>query len=127
MRFSDFTQFHLPEPIKYANSDSPPFNSDESPSDDESSKKPLKTTTCNCPPPSSNNISPIKLFGHSPFKQILITHHTDISIDKSRHLSQDQSNSHPPPLDRTTKTQYPLRRQPQLDYRLFIPHSKLHK
>ena len=29
MRFSDSTQFHIPEPIKYANSDSPPFNSEE--------------------------------------------------------------------------------------------------
>ena len=34
------------------------------------------------------------------------TPHTDIPIDRSRHLSQDQSNSYPPPIDRTTKTQY---------------------
>ena len=29
MRFSDSTQFQFPQPIKYANSDSSPFNSDE--------------------------------------------------------------------------------------------------
>ena len=33
MRFSDSTQFQIPQPIKYANSDSSPFNSDESISD----------------------------------------------------------------------------------------------
>ena len=36
MRFSDTTQFQIPQPIKYANSDSSPFNSDESLSDDDS-------------------------------------------------------------------------------------------
>ena len=36
MRFSDSTQFQIPEPMKYANSDSPPSNSDESASVDES-------------------------------------------------------------------------------------------
>ena len=29
MRFSDTTQFQIPQPTKYANSDSSPFNSDE--------------------------------------------------------------------------------------------------
>ena len=43
MRFSDFTQFHLPEPIKNANSDSSPFNSDESASDDELLQKTYDT------------------------------------------------------------------------------------
>ena len=36
MRFSDTTQFQVPQPTKYANSDSSPFNSDESLSDDDS-------------------------------------------------------------------------------------------
>ena len=36
MRFSDTTQFQIPQPIKYANSDSSPFNSDESLSDKDS-------------------------------------------------------------------------------------------
>ena len=130
MRFSDTTQFHIPEPIKYANSDSAPFNSDESASDDESSQKPmtpLNTPNYNSPTPSSNNNSPIKLFNNSPFKQIINTPHTDIPIDRSRHLSQDQSNLHPPSIDRTTKTHYTLRRQTEMDYRLFIPPSKLYK
>ena len=30
MRFSDTTQFQVPQPTKYANSDSSPLNSDES-------------------------------------------------------------------------------------------------
>ena len=36
LRFSDTTQIQLPQPIKYGNSDSSPFNSDESLSDDDS-------------------------------------------------------------------------------------------
>ena len=36
MRFSDTTQFQIPQPTKYANSDSSPFNSDESLSDEDS-------------------------------------------------------------------------------------------
>ena len=36
MRFSDTTQIQVPQPTKYANSDSSPFNSDESLSDDDS-------------------------------------------------------------------------------------------
>ena len=38
MRFSDTTQFQFPQPTEYANSDSSPFNSDESLSDEDSSK-----------------------------------------------------------------------------------------
>ena len=130
MRFSDSTQFHIPKPIKYANSDSPPFNSDEAASDDESPQKPmtsLNLSNYDCPSPSPNDNSPIKLHDNSPFKKIFITPQTDISIDRSRHLSHDQSKLLPPPIDRTTKTHYTLRRQPQMDYRLFIPPSKLYK
>ena len=36
MRFSDTTQIQVPQRIKYANSDSSPFNSGESLSDDDS-------------------------------------------------------------------------------------------
>ena len=131
MRFSDSTQFHIPKPIKYTNSDSTPFNSDEAASDDESPQRPLTPLTLshyNCPYPSSNDNSPIKLFYNSLFSQINNTPQTDISIDRSRHLSQDQSNLLPPPIDTTTKAHYTLRRQPQMDYRLFIPPStKLYK
>ena len=38
MRFSDTTQFQSPKQIKYSNSDSSPFNSDESLSDEDSSQ-----------------------------------------------------------------------------------------
>ena len=38
IRFSDSTQFQIPQPIKYANSDSSPFNSDEPLSDEDSSQ-----------------------------------------------------------------------------------------
>ena len=126
MRFSDSTQFHIPKSIKYANSDSSPFNSDESASDDESPQKPMTpVTTSNykCPTPSSNDNSPIKQFYTSPFKQIIQTPQIDITIDRSRHFPQDQSNLLPPQIDRTTKTHYTLRHQPQIDYRLFIPPS----
>ena len=117
--------FHKP-----SNSDSSPFNSDDSPSDDESSQQtlmPSNTSNYNCPTSSSNNQSPIKPIYNSPSKQIIRTPHTDILIDRPRHISQNQPNIHPPPIDRTTKTHYPLRRQPQMDYRLIIPPSKLYK
>ena len=122
MGISDSTQFHIPEPIQNANCDSPPFNYDESASDDKSPQNPmtpLNTSNYNCPPPSSNDNAPTKLYDNSHFKKIIDTPQNDISIDRSRHLSQDQSIFLPPPIDRTTKTQYPLRRQPQMDYTLF--------
>ena len=113
--------------IKHANGDSSPFNSDESASDDGSPQKPMTPSTSisyDCTTP-SNDSSPIKLYDNSPFKQIIKTPQTDIPIDRSRHISQDQSNLLPPPIDRTTKTQYNLRHQPQMDYRRFITPSKL--
>ena len=48
MRFSDSTQFNFPKPIKYANSDSSPFISDESQSDKDTPQKPI------IPPTTSN-------------------------------------------------------------------------
>ena len=83
MRFSDTTQFHIPQPTKYANSD---FYSD---------------------------------------RHIINTPHTNVSSDRSRHSSTNQTTSLPPFIDRTTKTTYKLRQQPKLDYRLFITPSKL--
>ena len=130
MRFSVSTQFHIPTTNKYANSDSSPFNSDESASDDELPQKPMTpvtTSNYNCPTPSSNGNSPNKQHDNSPFKQIIKTPQTDISIDRSLHFSQDQSNLLPLQIDRTTKAHYTLRHQPQMDYRLFIPPSKLYK
>ena len=50
---------------------------------------------------------------------------TNLSSDRSRHSSNNQTTSLPPLIDRTTKTTYKLRQQPKLDYRLFITPSKL--
>ena len=47
MRFSDTTQFQIPQPTKYANSDSSPFNSDESLSDEDSQTFMTPSTTNN--------------------------------------------------------------------------------
>ena len=47
MRFSDTTQFQIPQPTKYANSDSSPFNSDESLSDKDSQTFMTPSTTDN--------------------------------------------------------------------------------
>ena len=61
----------------------------------------------------------------SLYKNIINTPHSNIPIDRSRHHSQNQTDSLPPLIDRTTKSPYKLRHQPKLDYRLFIPPSKL--
>ena len=58
MRFSDSTQFNIPKPIKYANSDSSTFNSVESVSDVEPPQKlmtPITTSNYGCPTLSSND------------------------------------------------------------------------
>ena len=58
MRFSDSIQSSIQEPNNYANSDSSPFNFDESASDDDSPPKPMTpSTTSNydCTDPSSND------------------------------------------------------------------------
>ena len=102
LRFSDSTQFHIPKLLKYANSDSSLFNSDESASNDELLRKlmtPSTTSNYDCPTPSSNDNSPIKLYDNSLFKQIIKTPEAVISIDRSRRLSQDQSNLLPHPMD----------------------------
>ena len=47
MRFSDTAQFQIPQPTKHANSDSSPFNSDESLSDEDSQTFMTPSTTDN--------------------------------------------------------------------------------
>ena len=129
MRFSDSTQFQIPQPIKYANSDSSPFNSDESLSDEDSSQTFMTRSTTLTPPSTSNQNSPQA--SRTPFipsnhkfltpptndsslyKNIINTPHTNIPTDSSRHPSQNQTDSFPPLLDRTTKTLYKLRHQPK--------------
>ena len=141
MRFSDSTQFQIQQPIKYANRDSSPFNSDESLSDKNFSQTFMTPSTiltpssaCNQISPQTNN-NPFLASNHksltpstndsSLYKNILNTPHTNNPTDRSRHPFQNQTDSLPPLIDRTTKTPYKLRHQPKLDYRLFVPPSKL--
>ena len=141
MRFSDSTQFQIPQPIKYANSDSSPFNSDDALSDEDSSQTFMTPSTISTPSSISNqnvpqaNRTPLIPSNHKPltlptndntvYKNIINTPHTNIPFDRSRHPSHNQTDSLPPLIDRTTKATYELRHQPKLDYRLFIPRSKL--
>ena len=143
MRFSDTTQFQIPQPTKYANSDSSPFNSDESLSEEDSQTSMTSSTMNNSSQtfvtPSSfstsnQNTRSItfndKSFtpstnDNSLYRHIINTPHTNVSSDRSRHSSNNQTTSLPPLIDRTTKTIYKLRQQPKLDYRLFITHSKV--
>ena len=148
MRFSDSTHIQLPQPTRYANSDSSPFNSDESVSDEtdedpsQTFMTPSTTSTsfstsnqnvsqdfphANKTPliPSNYNLSIVPTNDTSVYKDIINTPHTSTPIDRSRHPSHNQTDSLPPRIDRTAKTTYKLRHQPKLDYRLFIPPSKL--
>ena len=141
MRFSDTTQFQIPQPTKYANSDSSPFNSHESLSDEDSQTfmtpftsvdssqtftTPFSTSNQNTPYITSNHksLTPPTI-DNALYKDIIITPHTNIPSDRSRHPSHNQTDSLPPLIDRTTKTTYKLRQQPKLDYRLFKTPLKL--
>ena len=143
MRFSNTTQFQIPQPTKYANSDCSPFNSDESLSDDDyqtfmtpsttdnSSQTfmtPSSFRTSNQNTPSTTSIDKSLTSStneNSLYKHIINNPHTNTSSDRSRHPSNNQTTSLPPLIDRSTKTTYKLRQQPKLDYRLFITPSKL--
>ena len=128
MRFSDTTQFQMPQTTKYANSDSSPFNSDESLSDEDSqlfmtpsttedssqtfvTPSSFNTSNRNTPSITSNDKSLTSSANdNSLYKDIINTPHTNIPSDRSRHPSHNQTD---------------LRQQPKLDYRLFITPSKL--
>ena len=143
MRFSDTTQFQILQPNKYANSDSSPFNSDESLSEEDSrttmtsstmnnssqtfvTPSSFSTSNQNTPSITSNDKSLTPSTNdNSLYRHIINTPHTNVSSDRSRHSSNNQTTSLPPLIDRTTKTTYKLRQQPKLDYRLFITPSKL--
>ena len=143
MRFSDTTQFQIPQHTKYANSDSSPFNSDESLSDEDSqtfmtpsttedssqtfvTPSSFNTSNHNTPSITSNYKSLTSSTNDNSFyKDIINTPHTNIPSDRSRHSSNNQTDSLPPLIDRTTKTTYKLRQQPKLDYKLFKTPSKL--
>ena len=138
MRFSDTTQFQIPQPTKYANSDSSPFNSDESLSDEDSQTFMTPSTTEDSSQtfvtPSSfstsNQNTPSRTSNHksltpptndnSLYKDIINTPHTNIHSDRSRHPSYNQTDSLPPLIDRTTKTTHKLRQQPNFDYRFLL-------
>ena len=143
MRFSDTTQFQMPQPTKYANSDSSPSHSDESLSDEDSqtfmtpsttdnssqtflTPSSFNTSNQNTPSTTSNDKSLTSSTNdNSLYKDIINTPHTNIPSDRSSHSSNNQTKSLPPLIDRTTKTTYKLRQQPKVDYRLFIKPSKL--
>ena len=130
MRFSDTTQFHIPQPTKYANSDSSPFNSDESLSEEDSqtfaTPPSFRTSNQNTPSITSNDKSfTPSTNDNSLYRHIINTPHTNSSTDRSRHHANNQTTPLPPLIDRTTKTTYKLRQQPKLNYRLFITPSKL--
>ena len=61
----------------------------------------------------------------SLYKNINNTPHTNIPSDRSRHPFKNQTDSLPALIDRTTKTTYKLRHQPKLDWRPFLPPTKL--
>ena len=75
--------------------------------------------------PSNYNPSILPTNDNSVYKDKFNTSHTNIPFDRSRHPSHNQTDSLPPLIDRTTKTTYKLRHQLKIDYRLFIPPSKL--
>ena len=110
MPFSDSINYdsNITKPIKYANSDSPLFNSSESLSDDTSSSGDLFQKSSNTNP---------------PFKQILKAPDTNEHSGRTLHPSQNQSTP-PTTNSKNTRTHYNLRQQPKMDYHLFIPSSK---
>ena len=101
MRFSDTTQFQLPQPTKYANSDSSRFNSDESLSEEDSqtfvTPPSFSTSNQNTPSITSNDKSlTTSTNDNSLYRHIINTPHTNVSGDRSRHSSNNQTTSLPP-------------------------------
>ena len=125
MRFSDSIDFDVPKPVKYDNSDSSPFNSDEPLSDDTSfSDNDQTSSPNNFSSQTSSNTNPPSTID-SPFQSTLQPLGTNQSRDRTRHPSQNQSPSPSPTNNRDTKSHYNLRHQPKMDYRNCIPTSKL--
>ena len=109
MRFSDTTQFQISQPTKDANSDSSPFNSDESLSNKDSQKimtpsttedssqtfvtpSPFSTFNQNTPSTTSNHKSLTPSTNdNSLYTAIINTPHTNIPSDRSRHPSYNQT------------------------------------
>ena len=105
MPFSDSIQYGIPKQIKYADSDSSSFNSNESLSDEQSfqndlspsyqSKPLIPSSNTNHTPlnPLSNDNSPLTQNENSTFKQTIETHQTYTPFERSRHSSRNQSAS----------------------------------
>ena len=114
MRFSDTAQFQIPQPTKYANSDSSPFNSDVSLSDEDSqtfmtpsttnnsyhtfvTPSSFSTSNQNTPPTTSNDKSlPSSTNDNSLYRHIINTPHINIPSDRSRYPANNQTTSLPP-------------------------------
>ena len=105
MRFSDSTNYNIPKPIKYAKSDSSPFTSDDSRSDDSSSLDnfTLPTPSNNITDFPSKNNSLTKMKDNSPFREIIKTPQHNPPFDRSRYQSQNQSNLTNPILNELQK------------------------
>ena len=87
MRFSDSIKFEVAKPNKYANSDSSPFNSDESISDDTSFSDSDQTLSPNnFSSQTSSNTNPLSKIDQ-PFQPILQPSGTNQSHDRTRHPS----------------------------------------
>ena len=135
MRFSDTTQFQVPQPTRYANSHSSPFNSDESLSHEDSQTfmkpsttedpfqtfmTPFSTSNQNSSQTDTSSVTSnhksltSSTFDNSLYKNIINTPHTNIPCDRSRHPSYNQTDLLPPLIDRTMKTTYKLRDQHKL-------------
>ena len=88
MRFSDTTQFQIPQNTKYANSDSSPFNSDESLSEEDSqtfvTPSSFSTSNQNTPSITSNDKSLTPSTNdNSLYRHKINTPHTNVSSDSS--------------------------------------------
>ena len=124
MRFSDSITYNIPKPIQYANSNSSSFNSDESLSDDPTFSDDDQTLSPN--DLSTQTSSNTNLLSNTilPSQPILQSPSTNHSSDRTRHPFKNQSPSSIT-NSRDTKTHYKLRQQPKMEYRIFIPSSKL--
>ena len=131
MRFSDSTHHDIPKPIKYAKSDSSPFNSDESLSDENSSQNDPTSSQLSTPliPPTtsstnlfSKNNSPTITKDKSSYKHLIRTHQNELPITKTRHPSQNQSILPNTSFERNNKTNYNLRHNLKI---LFLEKSIL--
>ena len=120
MRFSDSINYdnNILKPIKYANSDSSPFNSNGSLSDDPSSSDDQNPSQNDLFQNSSNTNPPSNIT--STFKQILKAPENNQFSDRTRHPSQNQSTPPYTTDNRNTKTRYNLKiKQPLLRLKSF--------